>query len=91
MTIDPGRVARALSLEVERIPDGRVLVTSDHGGRVVDLGADPGERCLCEDATFNHPPLCKHEIAAELLEVRPEILDALRLMIPPVDRRRRVA
>ncbi len=66
-------------------------VTSDRGGRVVDLEADPGERCQCGDATFNQPPMCKHEIAVELMSVRPEILDALRLMIPPVDRRGQVA
>ena len=62
-TLDPARVARALTLDVETIDDG-YRVTGGSEPHVVRLS---GQRWLCDcaDALYN-AGVCKHRLAVHL-------------------------
>ena len=71
-TIDPGRVRRALHLDVQPTEDGW-LVTGGSAPHVVR-----GRVCDCADARFHRGP-CKHRVATYLhLQLDPRVRDALR-------------
>lgn len=67
MAIDPERLRRALALKVERV-DSAWLVS----GRLVD----PEEGCACPDRRLRGAT-CKHELAARLDVLDPELREAL--------------
>lgn len=67
--IDPQRLRRALELEAEPLPPGGWTVNGRH--------VDPLHGCGCPDRTMRGAT-CKHELAARLDRLDPELLDALR-------------
>jgi hypothetical protein len=91
--IEPRRLARALALDAERLPDGRFLVTGGSEPRLVDLAdATP---CGCPDATMRGVTRCKHVLRAELGVLPDDLIHALRELVGvgsvrllPVTRRR---
>ncbi len=74
MTVEPGRLRKALWLRAEPEPDGVWRVN----GHVVTA-----ERCDCRDhAVRGAAILCKHRLAVRLAALGPEILDGLRALVP---------
>jgi len=65
--IEPGRLLRALALKVDRTGSGWIA-----GGRLVD----PESGCSCPDRTIRGAT-CKHEIAARLDALDPELREAI--------------
>lgn len=73
--IDPDRLTRALSLELERIGPGQYHI---HGGREpqhVDLRSPDIPRCSCGDFAFRDR-VCKHLLRAMIEESDPRVLRA---------------
>jgi len=76
--VDPRRLRRAVHLTVEG--NGPVyLVTGGSVPRTVDL--DSVTPCVCEDALMRGAR-CKHELAALLHRGEPQVIRALRLVVP---------
>ena len=80
MTLDPQRLARALTLTVDPIENDTYVVTGGsepHGVRPVGDGWE----CDCEDAKYNDGP-CKHRMAVYLSRrLDSRILTALALAV----------
>lgn len=84
--IDPKRLARAVHLRTELLPDGRFLVSGGRGPHVVDItGAESGFACNCLDALYRPGGLCKHTLAARLRAGDTDVLNALRAIVPHPD------
>ncbi len=85
MTIDAGRLARAIWLKVQPVSGG-YLVTGGAAGPVVEVD---GARitCHCPDAE-RMGDSCKHSLAIRLRAGDGEVTDALRLLIPNPQRLR---
>ena len=79
MTIDSGRLARAIWLEIQPVSGG-FLVTGGATGHIVEVD---GARitCHCPDAQRMGDG-CKHSLATRLRTGDDEVVDALRLLIP---------
>ena len=81
MTIDAGRLQRAIWLEAKPVDVSTYRVrwgTADHMVEVVD-----GRRyCDCPDAQVRGPG-CKHSLLVRLLGGDPEVVLALRRFVPP--------
>ena len=79
LVIDAGRLARAIWLKVQPVSGG-YLVTGGVGGHVVEID---GARitCHCPDAE-RMGDSCKHSLLVRLLGGDPEVVLALRLLIP---------
>ena len=88
MTIDAGRLARAIYLTAKPIDVNTWSVrggVADHMVEIVD------GRCFCDcvDATVRGPD-CKHSLLVRLLAGDPEVALALRQLVPRPARRTRV-
>ncbi len=81
MTIDPVRLARAVHLDAEAAGDGRYRVVGGAQMHHVDLRAADGHECDCADYRVR-ASLCKHVLRAHLAEGDPEVLTALRTLVP---------
>lgn len=68
-SIDPARLRRAFRLDTIPLPSGGWTVGSWH--------VDPVHGCNCPDRTIRGVS-CKHELAARLDRLDPEMRDALR-------------
>jgi hypothetical protein len=80
--IDPGRLQRAVHLDVELLGDGRYLVTGGEAGHVVD---PDGEGCDCIDYGRRH--YCKHTLRVSLSRgCSPDLIEALRRIVPAPSR-----
>jgi hypothetical protein len=79
--IDTGRLRRAVHLDVDRVPDGRFMVTGGSSqAYTVDL--DAVIPCTCVDSQMGYRGACKHVLACRLLLADPEVLRALRNVVP---------
>ena len=87
MTIDSGRLQRAVWLKVQPVSGG-FLVTGGAGGHVVEVD---GARitCHCLDAA-RMGDSCKHSLAIRLRAGDGEVVDALRQLVPQPAQRTRV-
>ena len=84
--VDPGRLHRAIWLDIERMGPGRYKVEGGRDPHSVDLAVGG---CDCADAAYRKA-VCKHELAARLREGDPMVIRALRLIVPePVGSSRR--
>ena len=87
--IDPGRLARAIHLDCQRVKPDVWLVSGAAADHTVEVVAG-GVRCGCMDSTVRGPG-CKHELAVRLHAGDPEVVLALRRLVAPPRRLRRVA
>jgi hypothetical protein len=78
MPVDPRRLARALTLRVDRLADGRHVVSGGQEPHVVDLETAPA--CHCADARFRDTR-CAHVLAVQLEVLEPELRSALRELV----------
>lgn len=79
MTIDSGRLARSIWLEVQPVSLGRYLVRGGADDHVVEV--DGGlVVCHCPDSQRAGDG-CKHSLALRLRAGDDEVVDALRLLI----------
>ncbi len=79
MTIDPGRLARAIWLKIQPVSGG-YLVSGGKDDHIVDI--DGGYvRCDCIDAQRNGDD-CKHALAVRLNHGDPDVVLALRALVP---------
>lgn len=62
-TIDPGRLLRALRLEVERLRPGCYRVTGGDEPHLVQVGDDGRWACDCTDSAMRPSAVCKHRLA----------------------------
>ena len=79
MTIDAGRLQRAVWLEVRPI-DGGCLVRGGADDHIVEID-DGLVRCDCFDAQWRGDG-CKHSLAVRLHHGDPEVVKALRALVP---------
>lgn len=77
--IDLGRLARAVHLDAQRIGDSVYLVSGGATAHRVDLRV--GEACDCDDRRIRGAT-CKHVLRAMLGEGDPDVLRALRDLVP---------
>ncbi len=78
--IDPRRLARAIWLKIQPVSDG-YLVSGGADDHIVEI--DGGYvRCDCIDAQRNGHG-CKHSLAVRLHGGDPEVVKALRALLPP--------
>ena len=85
--VDAGRLARAVWLDVRCF--GRPGLYEVRGGsrmHIVDVTAG-SYYCDCEDHQWRGQGLCKHIAAVKLREGDPELIRALRQLIPRPARR----
>jgi hypothetical protein len=79
--VDPGRLARAIHLDVESNGAGEWSVTGGRGRHCVTIG-ERGTICDCADSDL-HPELaCKHRLAVALVRLPAEVREALRELVP---------
>ncbi len=83
-TVDRTRLARAVHLEAERLPDGRWRITGGSAPHIVDLTADT---CDCPDHAMRRG-VCKHLARARLAEGDADTLRALGELLPAPKRER---
>ena len=87
--IDTGRLQRAIWLEVQPVAPGRYLVSGGKDDHFVAI--DGGwVRCDCFDAKV-HGDGCKHALLVRLLGGDPEVVKALRQLVPAPARSVRAA
>ena len=77
MHVEPGRLVRAVHLEVGEIGGGQWTVT---GGRQTHLVTT--EACDCIDSEMHPNVECKHRLAVRLAVLPAEIREALRALVP---------
>jgi hypothetical protein len=75
--VDPGRLARAIHLDVEPTGAGIWSVT---GGRTAHVVTRAG--CDCVDGEVHPEQICKHRLAVVLARLSAEIREALRELVP---------
>ena len=79
--IESGRLRRAVFLDVVRVgPGRRCLVSGGARSHVVDLDAEDGRLCDCEDHAWRDM-ICKHLMACQLREGDVETIAALRAIV----------
>ena len=85
--IDPGRLARAVWLDVK--PEGfqRYVVTGGARGHVVEISGG-WVRCDCPDSALRGDA-CKHALACRLHCGDPVVVAALRQLVPQPAQRRK--
>lgn len=76
MTPDLSRVARAIHLDVKPLGEGRWIVTGGKGSHIVKDDA-----CDCTDFAVRGAS-CKHLLRVALCLGDPDVISALRLMVP---------
>ncbi len=80
MTIDTGRLQRAIWLDCQPVAPGRYLVRGGSADHVVEV--DGGlVRCHCPDSQ-RVGDSCKHSLALRLRAGDGEVVDALRQLVP---------
>ena len=81
MTIDAGRLVRALSLTVRPLDDGDgYAVSGGAGSHTVEL-TEHGWRCGCPDSRF-HDVVCKHRLAVHMArQLDARVLEVLRVAV----------
>lgn len=89
MTIDPVRLARAIHLDYRQIHDTRYLVSGGSQDHIVDV-VDGTVRCDCYDAQYRGDG-CKHSLIVRLIAGDQSAVKALRQLVAPPRRLRRVA
>ncbi len=78
--IDAGRLQRAIWLDCLPVSPGKYLVSGGTADHVVDV--DGGwVRCDCPDARI-HGDACKHGLSVRLHNGDPEVVQALRQLVP---------
>jgi hypothetical protein len=82
--IDLERLARAVHLDVEQIGNGAFMVSGGSRAHVVSKDS----MCDCEDARRRRGH-CKHQLRVALATGDPEVLLALRRLIPLPSRQQR--
>ena len=87
--IDPARLARAVHLNCQRTSPATYVVTGGTADHVVEV-VDGAVRCDCFDAQFRGDA-CKHSLIVRLYAGDPDVVSALRQLIAPPRRLRRVA
>ena len=87
--IDPTRLARAVHLDCERMTPDTFRVSGGSMDHLVAVAAG-GAHCDCMDSSVRGPG-CKHELAVRLHAGDSEVVLALRKLIAPPKRLRRVA
>ena len=88
MTIDAGRLQRAIWLEIQPVGLGGFLVRGGKDDHIVDV--DGGYvRCDCVDSQRNGDG-CKHALCVRLNCGDPEVALALRQLVARPGQRRRV-
>lgn len=89
MSIDVGRLARAVHLDVRQVGVDRYLVSGGRDDHFVEI--DGGYvRCDCFDAQRNGDG-CKHALGVRLHSGDPLVVKALRQLVPAPARSMRVA
>ena len=79
--IEPGRLRRAVFLDVVRLgPGRRYLVSGGARSHVLELDTDDGRLCDCEDHLWRNL-VCKHILACQLREGDVETIAALRAIV----------
>ena len=84
--IDPLRLARAIQLDARHTGIDRYFVTGGAACHEVDLRAGV---CDCTDSRV-HGHQCKHLLLCRLREGDPEVIRALRQLVPMPERSRAV-
>ena len=87
--IDPTRLARAVWLDVQRVSPDSFRVSGGPRDHLVTV-AGGGAHCDCIDSSVRGPG-CKHELATRLVAGDSEVVLALRQLVAPPKRLRRVA
>ena len=88
LVIDAARLQRAVWLEVQAVAPGWYLVRGGKDDHVVDV--DGGYiRCECLDARWRGDN-CKHCLAVRLRHGDPEVVEALRTLVPSPHRSRAI-
>src|SRR5918911_3940454 len=77
--VDLDRLARSLTLNGERVGDGRYHVTGGDSDHWVDLYTASTPRCDCGDHLWRER-ICKHILAALLREGNERVVTALGLL-----------
>lgn len=90
MTIDPTRLARAVHLDYRRLDANRYLVSGGSQDHIVDV-VNGTVRCDCYDAKYRSGDTCKHSLLVRLMAGDRKVAKALRQLIAPPRRLRRVA
>ena len=88
-TIDPTRLARAIHLDCQRVKPDTWLVSGGAADHVVEV-VNGEVRCDCYDAQYRGDG-CKHSLAVRLVAGDSEVVLALRQLVAPPKRLRRVA
>lgn len=88
--IDPTRLARAVHLDYRRLDGNRYLVRGGSQDHIVDV-VNGAVRCDCYDARYRSGDGCKHSLLMRLVAGDAEVVKALRQLIAPPRRLRRVA
>lgn len=87
--IDPGRLALAVHLDCRRIAPDRYLVSGGAGDQVLVI--DGGwVRCDCSDYPIRGDG-CKHCLCVRLHSGDPQVVAALRMLVPRPSRSVRAA
>ena len=89
MTIDSGRLARAVWLEAKPIDISTYRVRGGTADHMVEV-EDGRCYCSCPDGQVRGPG-CKHCLLVRLLNGDPEVVKALRQLVPAPARSMRVA
>lgn len=87
--IDPARLARAVWLDCQRITPDSFRVSGGQVDHTVVV-SDGGVECECMDSSVRGRG-CKHELACRLHAGDPDVVKALRQLVAPPRRLRRVA
>ena len=89
MTIDSTRLARAVHLDCQRMSPETFRVSGGSADHIVEV-VDGEVRCDCYDAQYRGDE-CKHSLIVKLMAGSPDVVKALRQLVAPPRRLRRVA
>jgi hypothetical protein len=87
--LDPGRVARAVHLQVSESGPRKYTVSGGAQPHVVQAGGDGGLRCDCTDHAMRPAVGCKHILAVRLRLADADVLAALRVVVALPKRHRK--
>ena len=79
--IDLTRLARAVHLSVQPVAPGRYLVSGGADDHMVDISAG-WVRWICASGQSHHGDGCKHGLSVRLHHGDPEVVRALRQLVP---------
>lgn len=87
--IDPTRLARAIHLDCKRMNPSSFRVSGGEADHIVEV-ANGRVVCDCYDAQY-HGDGCKHSLIVRLIAGDQSVVKALRKLVAPPPRLRRVA